>query len=101
MKYFEICAEILAPKFTRAEVRLPGPDQDQDQGKFGNLGPDQSVPRSSGPWSIFSHKPFISMLLCMFHFAVCIKYEQKLGLLIAFPMIFELVLLYSGLQGMF
>ena len=41
------------------------------------------------------------MLLCMFHFAVCIKYEQKLGLLIAFPMIFELVLLYSGLQGMF
>ena len=37
----------------------------------------------------------------MFHFAVCIKYEQKLGLLIAFPMIFELVLLYSGLQGMF
>ena len=41
------------------------------------------------------------MLLCIFHFAVCIKYEQKLGLLIAFPMIFELVLLYSGLQGMF
>ena len=45
-------------------------------------------------------KSLISMLLCLFHFAVCIKYEQKLGLLIAFPMIFELVLLYSGLQGM-
>ena len=26
MKFFEICAEVLVPKFTRAEVRLPGPD---------------------------------------------------------------------------
>ena len=25
MKFFEICAEVLVPKFTRAEVRLPGP----------------------------------------------------------------------------
>ena len=24
MKFFEICAEVLVPKFTRAEVRLPG-----------------------------------------------------------------------------
>ena len=24
MKFFEICAEVLAPKFTRAEVWLPG-----------------------------------------------------------------------------
>ena len=23
MKFFEICAEVLVPKFTRAEVRLP------------------------------------------------------------------------------
>ena len=24
MNFFEICAEVLVPKFTRAEVRLPG-----------------------------------------------------------------------------
>ena len=24
MKFFEICAEVLVPKFTRAELRLPG-----------------------------------------------------------------------------
>ena len=28
MKLFEICAEVLVPKFTRAEVRLPGSCRD-------------------------------------------------------------------------
>ena len=28
----------------------------------------------------------------MFHFVVCVKYERQLGLLIALPMIFELIL---------
>ena len=27
MKFFEICAEVLVPKFTRAEVRLPAHDK--------------------------------------------------------------------------
>ena len=39
------------------------------------------------------------LLLGIFHVIVCLKYEHKLGLLIAFPMIFELVLLYSGIQA--
>ena len=39
------------------------------------------------------------LMLGIFHVIVCLKYEHKLGLLIAFPMIFELVLLYSGIQG--
>ena len=28
MKFFEICAEVRVPKFTHAEVRLPGEDVD-------------------------------------------------------------------------
>ncbi|CAG5108433.1 Oidioi.mRNA.OKI2018_I69.chr1.g3793.t1.cds [Oikopleura dioica] len=39
------------------------------------------------------------LVLLFVHFAVCAKLEQGLGILIAFPMIFELLLLISGIQG--
>ena len=38
------------------------------------------------------------LLLGIFHFVVCLTYERQLGLLIAFPMFFQLVLLYCGIQ---
>ena len=35
MKFFEICAEVLVPKFTRAEVRLPEKKYDRANEKCG------------------------------------------------------------------
>jgi len=56
-------------------------------------------------WWINSYVAFMAskiikiLVLCFVHFVVCAKLEQGLGILIAFPMIFELLLLIAGIQG--
>ena len=43
MKFFEICAEVLVPKYTRAEVRLPA----RDPGSISNSSPCSNDDRLS------------------------------------------------------
>jgi hypothetical protein len=46
----------------------------------------------------FYEEVSVILVIGIFHVVICAKYEQGLGLLIASPMIFEFLLLISGLQ---